>query len=154
MSKSVAELAIQDVWTNGDLSKIPMYYSPNFVGHMPPGEALDWAGIPADFSWIGHAGVEALVRAVRSVFPDYSETPQLVVQQGDQIAMRMINRGTHTGGTERMQASGKSFEIIDTMFVRLEDGLIAEQWSLIDSFSVGIQLGLIAEDTVPLLSHR
>lgn len=146
---NVAEQAIRHVWTEGDLSRIPEFYAENFVGHVStPG--LNWTGVRPDFEWKGHEGVRELVTAVRATFPDYSETPQVVVASGDFIAMRMINRGTHSGqAIGEALPSGASFEVVDTMFVRLEDGLIAEQWALIDEYALGVQLGLVSGHTLP-----
>lgn len=148
---TIAELAIAHVWSKGDLSRIPEYYTEGFIGHMTE-PALNWVGATSPVAWRGHAGLAALVRDVRAAFPDYTETPQLVVAHGDQIAMRMINRGTHTGTPiAGMPATGRHFEAVDTMFVRLEGGRIAEQWGLIDQFAIGMQLGLLGADPPPLL---
>lgn len=148
---TVAELAILHVWSEGDLSKIPEYYTEGFVGHMTT-PALNWVGATAPVAWRGHEGLRALVSDVRTAFPDYTETPQLVVANGDFIAMRMINRGTHTGAPiAGLEATGRSFEAVDTMFVRLEGGRIAEQWGLIDQFAIGVQVGLLQADPHLLL---
>jgi len=141
--EALARETIDVVWTRGQVDRIPEFYTADFKAHQPR-PRVNWVGLPRLASWTGHEGLREVVTAVRSVCPDYSETPQLVVAAGDMVAMRMINRGTHTGRpVGRFQPSGKSFEVVDTMFVRIVDGKIAEQWGLFDQYSVCVQLGFM-----------
>ncbi|MGF2949043.1 ester cyclase [Microbacterium alcoholitolerans] len=150
---TIAEEAIRVVWSEGDTSRIPEFYTADFVAHQPR-PSLNWTGAPETMDWTGHAGLKAVVNAVRASFPDYTETPELVVADGDLIAMRMRNRGTHTGSPiGRLAASGKRIDVVDTMFVRISNGKIAEQWGLFDEFSVGLQLGLISPHDLPMLGE-
>jgi len=140
--ENFARACIREVWTEGRLDRIAHYYADDFVCAQPR-PSLNWTDSPS-ITWNGPAGVRAAVEAVRSVFPDYSETPELVIASSDMVAMRMINRGTHTGrALGSMPATGRAFEVVDTMFVRVANEKIVEQWGLFDEFGVAIQLGLI-----------
>jgi predicted ester cyclase len=139
---ALAREVIDIVWNRGEVDRIPDFYDEGFVSHQSsPGVA--WPP--------GHEGVRMCVLAVRAIFPDYTETPELVVAQGDMVAMRMINRGTHTGLPAGGHApTGRSFEAVDTMFVRCRDGRLVEQWGLFDLYALTCQLG-IAEPVEGLL---
>lgn len=142
-NEELARLTIDEVWTRGQIDRIPEFYTEDFKAHQPK-PRLNWTGMTRLATWTGHQGLREVVTAVRSICPDYTETPQLVVSSGDMVAMRMINRGTHTGrAVGRFPASGRSFEAVDTMFVRVSDGRIAEQWGLFDTYAVCTQLGFI-----------
>lgn len=141
--KQIAIDCIATVWTAGKVERIPDFYTEDFYCKQPA-PSLNWTGSQDTGAWQGHEGVRAAVTQVRAVFPDYSETPEHVVASGDMVAMRMINRGTHTGQPiGKFPASGKKFEVVDTMFVRFSNGKIAEQWGLFDEYAVAVELGLI-----------
>ena len=141
--EKIVREVIDVVWSQGQVVRIPEFYTEDFKCHQPE-QKLNWVGATTRLDWIGHEGVRAVVTTVRSAFPDYTETPEHVVVSGDMVAMRMRNRGTHSGTPiGKFSATGRAFEVIDTMFVRMRDGKIEEQWGLIDQFAAAVQLGLI-----------
>lgn len=142
-NEEIARQTIEVVWCRGELDRIPEFYTEDFHAHQPK-IRLNWSGFAGRPSWVGHEGLRRIVATIKSVCPDYSETPELVVGSGDMVAMRMINRGTHTGrAVGRFPPSGRSFEAVDTMFVRMAGERIAEQWGLFDQHAVCVQLGFI-----------
>lgn len=142
-NEEIVRQAIEVVWCRGEVDRIAEFYTEDFHAHQPK-IRLNWYGMTGRPAWVGHEGLRHIITTIKSVCPDYSETPHLVVGSGDMVAMRMINRGTHTGRpVGRFQPSGKSFEAVDTMFVRMVDGRIAEQWGLFDQHAVCVQLGFI-----------
>lgn len=146
--EKIAREVIDVVWSQGQVDRIPEFYTEDFRCHQPV-QKLNWVGATKRLDWNGHAGVREVVETVRSAFPDYTETPEHVVVSGDMVAMRMRNRGTHTGTPiGDFSATGRSFEVIDTMFVRMRDGKIEEQWGLIDQFAAAVQLGLIDQNGI------
>lgn len=139
----IAVNCIDTIWNRGLVDRIPDFYTEDFYCEQAS-PSLNWTGSPNIEAWSGHDGVRAVVTQVREVIPDYTETPQHVVVSGDMVAMRMINRGTHTGQSiGKFPASGRRFEVVDTMFVRFRDGKIAEQWGLFGEYAIAVQLGLI-----------
>ncbi|WP_019160180.1 ester cyclase [Brevibacterium senegalense] len=131
------------VWSQGQVDRIPEFYTEDFTCHQPK-QKINWVGATKRLTWEGHDGVREVVETVRAAFPDYTESPEHVVVEGDMVAMRMINRGTHTGvAVGSFEATGRSFEAIDTMFVRMKGGRIAEQWGMIDQFAAAVELGFI-----------
>lgn len=66
-----------------------------------------------------------------------------VVASGDRVVLRSTNTGTYSGALGTPELAGRGFEVADFMLVRMEDGLIAEQWGLFDLYSMFIQLGVM-----------
>lgn len=126
--------AVEVVWNQGELDRIPEFYSESFVSHQPP------LGVRWD---PGHEGLRQLVSRTRAQFPDYHETIDDVVAAGDRVVLRLTNRGTDLGGSRSSPPSGRSFEVRDFMLVRVEGGRIAKQWGLVDLYSMYVQLGSI-----------
>jgi steroid delta-isomerase-like uncharacterized protein len=126
--------AIEVIWNRAELDRLAEFYREDFVSHQPS------LGVPWD---PGHEGLRKLITGTKRQFPDYHETIEDCVASGDRVFLRLTNRGTDTGGTQWTPPSGRSFEVSDYMLVRMQDGRIAEQWGMIDLYSMYVQLGLI-----------
>jgi predicted ester cyclase len=132
--ESMVKAAIDVIWNDADLDRIPDFYSDDFVSHQPP-LGIRWEP--------GHEGLRRLITATTRQFPDYHETIEDCVVSGDRVFLRLTNRGTDTGGTRSAAPTGRSFEVGDSMLVRIEGGKIAEQWGLVDLSSMYVRLGRI-----------
>jgi steroid delta-isomerase-like uncharacterized protein len=80
---------------------------------------------------------------IATAFPDFEVTPHDVVGEGDTVAVRMTQRGTHEGPFLGYDGTGKSFEITAMAFARIEDGKIAERWVQPDLLGMVSQLGVV-----------
>jgi len=68
------------------------------------------------------------LRAVVEAFPDYHwELRQLLVD-GDFLAARLTDTGTHTGTFRDVPATGRAISVQELAIYRLSDGRIAECW--------------------------
>ena len=132
--ESMVKEAIAVIWNRAELDRLGEFYATDFVSHQPPG-GIKWEP--------GHAGLHKLITATKRQFPDYRETIEDCVASGDRVFLRLTNRGTDLGGTRSRPPTGRTFEVADSMLVRIEHGKIAEQWGLIDLYSMYVQLGLI-----------
>ena len=123
---------IDDLWNGGDLDAIRDLYAGDFTVN----------GQPA-----GPDGVEALLRSLRSAFPDMSFELTHQVTEGDQIALRFVQRGTHTGPWDSplgtIEPTGKRFEIGSIEIFRLAGGKAAEAWLEYDMLGLLQQLGAL-----------
>ncbi|MFT4883198.1 MAG: steroid delta-isomerase-like uncharacterized protein [Natronomonas sp.] len=121
-------------------------------GRYETGEELVAEDI-ADHTPYGEAtGREAIVETmetVRAAFPDLVLIPREIIAEGDTVAVRMTQRGTHEGTFMGIEPTGKSFEIEAMGFVRIEDGKIVERWGVPDLFGLFQQLG---QKELPALS--
>jgi hypothetical protein len=63
-----------------------------------------------------------------------------VVAAGDQVALRLILRGTHQGDFLGLPATGRTIEYVSYEFYRITDGLFAEEWICSDTATLQAQL--------------
>lgn len=132
--------SIEDVFNDGRRELIPHYYAPEFISHQGGWGLWDW--LP------GLDGMATHITLTKEAWPDYTEHPEMVLEHGDIVAVRMTISGTNTGdvydtnGRLLFKATGKRFEVKDMMFCRVRDGKLVEQWGLTDHYSMLIELGL------------
>lgn len=67
-----------------------------------------------------------------------------VVATDDRVAVRATVTGTHRGSLVNLAPTGESFEIAYAWFCRIDDGQIAEIWSLPDGLGLMQQLGVVS----------
>jgi len=94
-------------------------FSKNFVHHLPI------PGIPE-----GRAGFKALGQFVTGAIGDITVTIDLIVAGDGLVANRNRARGTR-------KADGKEMNWIEHEFWRVENGLLAEQWSVAEGLDIG-----------------
>lgn len=126
---------IRLVWNEGRVDRIDDFYTEGFTAHYPP------VGPP----WgEGREGVRNVVQIARRAFPDYRENIEAIHGVDDRVFVRMRNTGTQTGPAPFAPTpTNRSFEVTDILHARLEDGRLAEQWGLIDSLGMFLQLGVL-----------
>lgn len=83
---------------------------------------------------------------VLGAFPDMRASVDLLVEEDDLVAARGTFKGTHTGEFEGIPITGKTFEVTEVDFFRIDNGKIAEVWHLYDSMGMMQQLGLMSEE--------
>jgi len=124
----------EETWNKGNLALIEELYSPDFVQHfLPDGTEL--------------RGLEALkehVRSHREAFPDWTETIEHIVAEGDLVVIHFRSTGTNRGSFLGNPPTGKRVRIHEMSIVRIVDGKIAEQWLLPNLLGLTQQLGITA----------
>jgi predicted ester cyclase len=125
----------EKIMNTGDFSLAGEYLAPGFVDHVPLPE-----GVPT-----GIAGFEMFVRELRNAFPDYKATVTHILGDGDEVAGRLVCRGTHLGSFFGVPASGKLIEWTESHFGRFENGKLVEHWMNADDLGMLRQMG-VAED--------
>jgi predicted SnoaL-like aldol condensation-catalyzing enzyme len=96
-----------EVWSGGDMAAADEIYAVEFVGH--------WTGRPDTH---GREEFKALVTNLRTQFPNWNETVDQVVAEGDLVVTRFTSRETFDG--EPMS---------EIAIHRIVDGKIVEQWT-------------------------
>lgn len=87
--------------------------------------------------------VKRLFTEFRSAFPDWREEIVELVAERDAVAGRFRCSGTHRGEFLGEAPTGKSMEVEEVFFVRVESGKFVDFWGLEDSLGRMRQLGLI-----------
>lgn len=124
MSENLALLgAYSDAMFAGDREAVFRFWSPDFHSHVtervnPDAVGTDVRGHEVDW-W----------ENVRSAFPDYAFTVELLIEQGDLVVSNWSVRGTHTGTPfYGVEPSGAAVHINGTAILRIRDGQIVEHW--------------------------
>ena len=133
-NEELIRTACHVIWTEGETDRVGEFYADDFQAHVPA-VGPSWGS--------GVQDLKALADQLRSAFPDYRETVEDLIADGDRVMVRLTVRGTHDGPLAGTPATGKAVEIIDHSIFRIENGKIAEQWALSDYMSLYLQLGLI-----------
>lgn len=115
-NKRVVRRIREEVEEQGDLDAIDEIFAEDVVLHTPMGESR------------GTGAIRDLYERDREGFSESTEAIHAVVAEGDTVAMRLTDRGTHDGEFMGIEPTGKEFEIQTMAFFRLEDGKVAEWW--------------------------
>lgn len=118
-----------EVWSAGDLAAVEELYSPDFVCHFLVGP-----------DWRGPDGLRSQVARLRSAFPDWKESVEDVVAEGDRVVTRFTSTGTHLGEFQAIPATGARVVVREVAIHRIADGRIAEQWGFPDVAGLREQL--------------
>lgn len=124
-------------WSNGgDEQVLEEVISPNWSSHGTQSFTPVPSGLPP-----GIEGVKQLHREVRDIWPDFRWTIEDIFGEGDRVALRMTNRGTHHGTYRGIPATGREVVFQAIWIFRLEDGKIAEVWRSADDLGRVVQIG-------------
>ena len=129
-NRRIARRVPEEIATERNLDLVDEVYAEDAVEHDPTGEQRGREAI--------REGMERLLAA----FPDFSASVRDVVAEGDTVAMRVTLRGTHEGPFMGFEPTGRTFEVENAVFTRIEDGRIAERWVLPDMLGMLRQLGV------------
>ena len=130
-NRDICRRFFDQVVSNGDLNAVDEICSPDYRLHatLSGPEAID------------RQALKELVASWRSSFPDGKITVEDIVAEGDLVAVRMLERGTHLGEFSGMSPSARSVTYGSMSFLRMVDGRISEHWGLLDMPSLLEQIG-------------
>lgn len=121
----------EDVLGDGDVAALDELATSDYEEHDPlPGQGEGLSGLKTRVAMLrdGLAGRYAV---------------EDVIHEGDRLAVRWTNSGTHVGDFAGIPATNKDFSIAGIDIYRLRDGKLAEHWHVVDQLSLLQQLGLI-----------
>jgi predicted ester cyclase len=81
------------------------------------------------------------VRLFLEAFPDLEVTTNLVVADGELVAVNLIGRGTHAGTFQGVPPTGRCWAATCSAFYRVEGERIADAWVNWDVLGILDQLG-------------
>lgn len=91
----------------------------------------------------GVDGYQAFLGHLFAAFPDDAVTFEQIVSDGDRVAYRATESGTHEAPFLGIPATKKRATWTEIQFFRIKDGKIVEHWVDVDIFSWFQQLGII-----------
>ncbi|HYW25260.1 MAG TPA: ester cyclase family protein [Terriglobales bacterium] len=124
-NRAVARRVLCEVFEQGRTEVLPQLVTADFVNHRTP------AGVDG-----GVEGLSAIVRALRSRFPDLTYTVEREITEGDWIAQVAWAEGTHEGWIHGFPATGRRVCWRQVHVLRMEDCRVAEHWGVSDLASV------------------
>ncbi len=133
-NKQIARRFPEEIASEGNFDLIDEICAEDMIDHSPFWEMR------------GREAVKEQNRALFEAFGDFSATVEDIAAEGDTVAMRVTVRGTHEGEFMGLEPTGRSFEIGNMVFTRIEDGRIAERWVQPDMLGLLRQLGV---ETIP-----
>ncbi len=120
-----------EVINRGDTSALAELVHDEYI-YRSPGEELR-----------GPEGLAALFDGYRSAFPDLAlEIDDLVVAD-DATVMVFTLTGTHRGDLPGIPATGRRVRVHGMVRSRFRDGKIADEWEILDQYTLFEQLGVI-----------
>ncbi len=125
-----------DAWNTQDVETAISLLSTDFVRHD--------ANLP---EVVGPPAQREFLLGVFRAFPDIRIEAQQFIAQGDNVAVRLMVRGTHRGEFLGVPATGHGIAIQSVDVFRQADGKIAEQWVLMDALGLMQQIDAIPNPT-------
>ena len=133
-NKNLANRVWQEVWHQGDLSRVDELFTQDFVRHDPGGRVLHGTNQNRQF-----------INSIRKAFPDVHYTVDDQIAEGDKVVVRYRFQGTHLGEFQGMPPTKKLVTYTGILIYRISDGKIAEQWTEFDLLGFLQQLGVIPQ---------
>jgi predicted ester cyclase len=148
-NKTLARLSHDRVWSerNNEVAlKVALeIYARDLIVH-------NWAGDST-------GGLEAFTKDLaenRAYFPDWKETVQSVIAEGDMVAVRFLSTGTQGQDLPAVPHilpftpnRHRPLRMPEIEIFRVADGKLAEQWDVLDNWDANAQLGLFDPDHWP-----
>jgi steroid delta-isomerase-like uncharacterized protein len=132
-NRAVVRRFIDEVFNQGDLSVAEEILAPDYIHHDP---ATAEMGSGVD-------GLEKMIQFYREAFPDYRITLDEQIATEDRVVERWTGRGTHQGTMMGIPATNRTIEASGISIHRLQNGKIAETWTVFDTAGLLRQLGVV-----------
>jgi steroid delta-isomerase-like uncharacterized protein len=128
--EAIARRVFDEIFNRGRFEVAEQIYAKDFVNH----------GVSRD---VGLKEDQDAARGWKAAFPDLRMTVQMVVAEGDLVAVLWRGEGTNTGEGNGLPATGKRLSGRGITIWRIQGGRIREEWSEFDQLRIMTQLGLL-----------
>jgi steroid delta-isomerase-like uncharacterized protein len=135
-NKRLARKAIS-IWTTGDLDSTGEFYAPDYVNHQhhDPEDPRDLHGVER---------MKSFVAEFRRAFPDFHDSIDIQVAEGDLVVTRFTSMGTHRGTLMGVEPTNRELVWTGISIDRVSGGKIVESWANWDMMGMMQQLGAIS----------
>jgi steroid delta-isomerase-like uncharacterized protein len=121
-----------EAWDKGDFEAIKKMVAPEYHLYAPSRSKKPYS-IEEEIEWVKSGG---------NAFPDMSMSIEELIAKGDNVVLRYVCRGTHTGEFEGIAATGKQVEYGGIIIFRIQNGKIVETREDNDDFSLAKQVSM------------
>jgi steroid delta-isomerase-like uncharacterized protein len=132
-NKQIIKNFVRVVWNGRDLTALKDFWTEDCLNHAMPG--TDNRGLNA--LRIYH---DSFFDDFFSAFPDIQIEIVQQVEEGDRIATYITSQGIHSGAFYGIPPTGKHISTSVIRIDRIQDGKIAEHWSVSDAASLMQQI--------------
>jgi steroid delta-isomerase-like uncharacterized protein len=132
--KALTQRFYTEVFNKGDLDALDELVDDGFVEHE------EFPDIPP-----GKEGLKVFVTTTRTAFPDLRFDVEAMVEEGDEVWVHGVMRGTHQGDFMGVPATGRSIEVATIDRIRIRNDKAVEHWGVTDTAAMMQQLGVIPE---------
>jgi steroid delta-isomerase-like uncharacterized protein len=131
-NKALYRRWFEDVVSRRDAALAGELLAPDYRLHFP--------GLPRPLDRDGHL---QLLHAFWTAFPDWEETVDDAVAEGDRVVMRVTGRGTHDVPFQGIPPTGRPVTATGMGIARIAGGQIVETWAAYDALGLLQQLGAV-----------
>ncbi|MBL7199219.1 MAG: ester cyclase [Anaerolineae bacterium] len=129
-NKAIVHRYVEQVWNARKLDLFEQFVAEDIVHHGAP-EVTD------------RESMKKTAAMILDAFPDWQETIDDEIAEGDRVVQRQTYSGTHHGEFLGIPATGKHAVWSGIWVFRLAGGKIVELWGQVDQLSMMQQLGLM-----------
>jgi steroid delta-isomerase-like uncharacterized protein len=130
-NKELVRHFYEQVWNRGNTDVARQVFADDYVRH----DLRTTESIP------GGAGQAKIAAEFRAAFPDLVFAPDLIIAEGNLVAVRWTASGTHQGRWGTVEPTGKHVEFSGVNIFRFEDGKVVEIWNHRDDLGLLQQVG-------------
>jgi C-1 hydroxylase len=92
---------------------------------------------------IGREGLKQLITMGLHAFPDWHETVEDIIAEGDRVWVRLSYAGTHKGEFMGLAPTGRKISSKAVDIYRIVNGKLAEYWNVTDNANIFKQIGAL-----------
>jgi C-1 hydroxylase len=92
---------------------------------------------------IGREGLKQLIAMGINAFPDWYETVEDIIAEGDKVWVLLSYTGTHRGEFMGLAPTDKKISAKAVDIYRIVDGKLAEYWNVTDNLNIFKQVGAV-----------
>lgn len=131
MSNKLIAQSLMEALDKRDVDGVLSYCAPDAVWHGFGPQPLDTAGY------------RQAIGVFLNAFPDSRFPIDVIVAEGDRVAVQHSLRGTHNGEFQGVPPTGKPVVVPAIVIFRLADGRVAETWLNAELVGLLMQIGAI-----------
>lgn len=121
-------LGFIDAYNTRKLDLVDDFVSPDYIDHEKN---------------IGREGLKQLIAMGVNAFPDWHETVEDIIAEGDKVWVLLSYAGTHKGEFMGLSPTGRKITSKAVDIYRIVDGKLAEYWNVTDNLNIFKQVGAV-----------
>jgi predicted ester cyclase len=131
-NKVIANRWTEEIWNQANMAAIDELCTPHFTfNYAPP-------GMPPN-----RESYKKTVAMFHNAFHNMHLTNELVIAEGNNVAVRWSGRSTHKGEFMGVAPTGKEVTMTGNSLARIEAGKFVEEWTEMDMVGMMQQIGAI-----------